>query len=231
MSILKKTIFLAICYLVCLILSKKHVLTDPIGEKGLNNNNDWDRYIDESEDKNNLDQDLDEDSLFSSDTEINQPEFECSYPSNDYLESVLLEYFSYYRKYQESIYEKLLNNEEISNQNYETGRYSHFVENTECLHLNRNKTRINHQSLCPWQYVITHRLDRYPFYRKQVKCTCENCSNIKSKKDFKCMPIVKTQPVLLRTGCSQDGYYKWIPSVEEVNVACVCALIRKAYPF
>ena len=105
--------------------------------------------------------------------------------------------------------------------------------NSQCKTDGWNKTKINEQSVCPWESEFKRREDRYPFFKEEVKCACKTCSNERGafpKKLFKCMPIQKTLPVLIKTyQCDSDGYFIWNEEFEEINVACSCALRNKIY--
>lgn len=89
--------------------------------------------------------------------------------------------------------------------------------------------------MCPWKYIVSYRNDKYPFYRAEVKCTCDKClfrnKNANIHFDYGCQPVYKHMPVLIKKECGLDGYYKWFPSTEEVNFACVCTSNKKWFPF
>ena len=90
--------------------------------------------------------------------------------------------------------------------------------------------------MCPWKYIVTHRNDKYPFYKTDVKCTCDKCL-FKNKNtnyiqnNYACQPVFKHVPVLVKKECGLDGFYKWLPFVEEINYACVCATNKKWFPY
>ncbi len=95
---------------------------------------------------------------------------------------------------------------------------------------------INQQSICPFKYIVNKRENKYPFYRVQVKCTCDKCTLTKSKfiqNFYSCQPVVKYVPVLIReeNKCDSDGFYRWLPSTEIVNLACVCATNGRWFPY
>jgi hypothetical protein len=77
-------------------------------------------------------------------------------------------------------------------------------------------------------------MDRYPSYRTEVKCTCDSCTakdkKALSKNIYGCVPVLRAVPVLIKHSCGTDGFYEWKPSIDEVNVACVCTFNHKYYP-
>lgn len=164
---------------------------------------------------------------------------QCRETDQSYLDAVLSNFQSKVRKHEEMLlqskmrFNEMLNPSAIQQQQQPatiSGAESPNVikDQSQCDANERNMTTINQQSLCPWKYVITYRQDRYPAYRTEVKCTCDTCTTwIKGlllKNTYACMPVLKTQPVLIRSGsCNADGNYKWTPILEEVTVACVCA--------
>ena len=81
--------------------------------------------------------------------------------------------------------------------------------------------------------MVVFRPDRYPPYRSIVKCTCDSCQAMDTnlpKKLFTCYPVFTKVPVLVRSECGSDGFYRWIPRLEEINVACVCGHAFKYVP-
>ncbi len=149
-------------------------------------------------------------------------------PDDEYLEGLLSEYQTFFRKYQETILKNNIDSNLISqnNKHHSVMESNHFIEQSQCTIQERNTYTLNQASLCPWKYVIKQRFDRYPLLRTEVKCTCDKCTTYISKKFpenmYGCMPVLKPFPVLLRGEC-HDGFYNWTPTTEEVNVACVCA--------
>ena len=110
--------------------------------------------------------------------------------------------------------------------------FNHHVDQTQCLVQKRNLTTLNQQSLCPWKYMVAMRVNKYPPFRPEVKCTCDKCTTLSSElvSETGCMPVLKAMPVLVRGKCDDDGFYMWMPTVEHVNVACVCAYRNQLIP-
>ena len=91
----------------------------------------------------------------------------------------------------------------------------------------KNGTYINEIALCPWEYRIKIRANqtvgyKYPMYRKEAHCICSTC-DARIKNVYSCMPVLESMPCLVRDKCGSDGYYQWVPNIERVSVACVCA--------
>lgn len=101
----------------------------------------------------------------------------------------------------------------------------------KCDSQNGNVTSEEQRSICPRKYSIVFRRNMYPFYRKKVVCTCETCGisdNINLQKSFyKCMPVWREVPVLIREKCQEDGYYYWSPGYEWINHGCTCGTTFK----
>lgn len=93
-------------------------------------------------------------------------------------------------------------------------------ENSEC------KWAPHHQSLCPWQYIHKYRKDKFPRYLLEAKCTCKKCNLEKhlNSGDYGCIPVYESSLVLVKRNCGLDGFYKWMPAVEKINMACVCGI-------
>ena len=166
----------------------------------------------------------------------------CESPDQEYLEGLLSEYQIHYRKFEETILKSKLDPTQHQSVTTSSNSFSSETSNTnnrlidqsQCNPDDRNMTNLNQQSLCPWRYIISVRMDRYPSYRTEVKCTCDSCTTkdrkALSKNIYGCVPVLRPQPVLLRSECGPDGYYEWKPSLDEVNVACVCAFNHKYLP-
>jgi hypothetical protein len=110
---------------------------------------------------------------------------------------------------------------------------SNLVEDIHCNVDSRNRTLINQKAICPWIYTVEKREDRYPFLVSKVKCTCNSCttSSLKYNKLYRCVPIMKETPVLVRQmTCSKDGFKEWKPTFENITISCVCAHEHKFYP-
>lgn len=171
-------------------------------------------------------------------TETDNKIIECQNLDKIHMENIYSEYLSLYRKYEEKIFQKEILLNRILEQEFESNEnhlHKRFFDNSQCDLNERNRSIINQQSLCPWKYEVIHRMDKYPHYRAEVKCTCEKCllpnKNNNIKNIYGCQPVFKHVPVLLKRECASNGYFKWLPSTEEVNYACVCASHHKWFPF
>lgn len=97
---------------------------------------------------------------------------ECIDPSNQYLEFLYTEYLSSFRIYEEQmIISKNFTNANTNNNNNEisvniaANDESEFMSNDHCKeHTNHERSQISQggQSLCPWVYAISYRLNKYP---------------------------------------------------------------------
>lgn len=154
----------------------------------------------------------------------------CKDPDLKYLDNLLAEYSIKYWKFEQKVLkETIYLNEENWDQTDSYFARGEFFENSQCNENVRIRTKISQQSLCPWRYQILYRADKYPFYRSQVKCTCENCSGPNSLK-HECAPVFKFFPILTRVSCDKNGIFNWSPDTEQINVACVCAQSLKFIP-
>lgn len=94
------------------------------------------------------------------------------------------------------------------------------IDNSKCSEMNT--------TTCPRKYQVEYRNNKYPFYIREVKCTCESCrfhNNVANKTLYKCLPVWKEEPVLIRDKC-ESGLYFWREGYEWVNNGCVCAIIQ-----
>lgn len=87
--------------------------------------------------------------------------------------------------------------------------------------------------VCPWHWLTAIRDDRFPFKRSNAKCNCANCQakTIYDSDTFKlsgCQTESVLMPVLFRETVVNDTE-KWTFYLEEVPVACVCALKLNPY--
>lgn len=94
-----------------------------------------------------------------------------------------------------------------------------------------NSTSDEQKAICPRRYNVIFRRNKFPFYIKQVMCICEKCGisdylNLQ-KNFYKCMPVWKEVPVLIREKCQEDGYYYWSPGYEWINSGCTCGTTFK----
>jgi hypothetical protein len=95
-----------------------------------------------------------------------------------------------------------------------------------------NNFLIHKRSLCPWYTKIITREDRYPSLVREVRCSCTSCNNNKRiifnqrshNKTYECLPVMSPSVGLKRGICDKNGIFEWTPTVESLNVACVCSL-------
>jgi hypothetical protein len=159
---------------------------------------------------------------------------ECQDPERDYLERTYNNLEADFRKLEEVMLIMGRNSENIETEASDT---EDLFDNTQCSTENRNMTRWNHQSACPFQLKWKERKDRFPFIIKEAQCSCQSCigssskiafkANLLSRKKFECKPVLKPSPILIRGNCGVDGYFKWESAIEHVNHACVCGMIGK----
>jgi len=99
------------------------------------------------------------------------------------------------------------------------------------IYQNNHSDQVNEASLCPWVNKIKYRNNKifgykYPEIRIEAHCVCDKCDSTFNS-SYGCVPILKPDTCLERsTICGPDGYWRWIPSVEMVNVACACILVN-----
>jgi hypothetical protein len=156
---------------------------------------------------------------------------DCQEPEIDYLESLYSEFQTYYNKYEEPVRKRIKSKMHTSEPNASV--ISRHMENTHCNIDNHNRTELRERSVCPWKIEHIIRADRFPFKIRSVKCTCDKCIAFKkelSSQSFKCEPVFRTFPVLVRDKCRADGYYGWNTSIEEIAISCTCASIISTYP-
>lgn len=167
----------------------------------------------------------------------------CVDPGQEYLETFYSDFQIFYRKRLEKMKVQkslVLSMRRISSSN--------LIDNTQCNIEQRSTLGINQASVCPWRYHNSLSSDLFPMWRKQVKCTCDDCTLLQSdftqrrKKSndnghrsgtgnvYGCLPVLRSEPVLTRGKCGSDGFYEWIPSTEQVNTACVCAYKKMLFP-
>ena len=55
-----------------------------------------------------------------------------------------------------------------------------------------------------------------------IKYSIFSSLSLRDQETYQCVPVLQAKPVLLRHNeCNAQGYYRWIPSTEMVNIACV----------
>ena len=157
--------------------------------------------------------------------QFNPIERSCIDPNSEFIESVFMNLTTELRNLQE---EYLTTNKNIDFR----GPYKSLQDNTQCNFEERNSTTTNQLSLCPWSYAVIYRYDRYPQLRTIAKCTCDSCTTIDGllSKLYNCIPVYDTVPYLKKSWCGADGYYNWIPMMEQISVACACAHSYKYVP-
>lgn len=103
---------------------------------------------------------------------------------------------------------------------------NHVFENSECYLTNRTLNYEEQKSICPRQYKIIYRKNKFPYFIKQTVCTCRECfvqPNAFLYKDlYQCLPVWSQRHVLVRDECQDDGYFYWRPDYELVNTGCTC---------
>ena len=91
--------------------------------------------------------------------------------------------------------------------------------------------QVNQASMCPWVNKIKFRNNKtlgfkYPETRVEAHCICDKCNSLLNS-SYECVPIVRPETCLERSKkCGPEGYWKWVPSIEMVNIACACSLVN-----
>ena len=149
----------------------------------------------------------------------------CMDISDDKKELIFKEFDSIFRKYNNEIIVSKANPQHNHSNGLNINLYR---ENRNCTSIKKNTTYLSDRAMCPWVYRIKIRSNRtlsnkYPVYRREAHCLCSDCdANMKHK----CMPVLESMPCLERLEkCNADGYYMWVPTIERISVACVCASI------
>ena len=156
----------------------------------------------------------------------------CMDISNEKKESIFREFDAIYRKYS---YEMLLSKvvpdtSKALKVNDDLYRDKLNCKSALSAHLYKfnNATHLSERALCPWEFRIKIRANhtlpyKYPMHKKEAYCKCETC-DARIRNVYKCMPVLVPMPCLIRLDtCGSDGYYQWIPNIEQISVACVCA--------
>lgn len=78
---------------------------------------------------------------------------------------------------------------------------------------------IDNYELCPHSQINITRKDRFPFIITYSVCNCEKCLY---KLNGRCTPITISKPVLYRTICDMDNYWKWKFGFEKIPIDCIC---------
>lgn len=85
----------------------------------------------------------------------------------------------------------------------------------------------NEKELCLSRTNVEFSPYRYPNYKTNVQCNCKFCSSIKNNSinsNYECHPIYKRVPILMKSDCASDNFYKWVPTTERINTGCACGL-------
>jgi hypothetical protein len=86
--------------------------------------------------------------------------------------------------------------------------------------LTKSLTEINHLSTCQSSTRLYKRRDKYPFFREQTECSCDDCGKLYKKAaprgNYMCSPILQWEPILERKDC------EWTSSKELVSSGCTC---------
>ena len=148
----------------------------------------------------------------------------CQEPPIEFLYSVLTDHQMHHIQYGQAVLSRddedlnFFQEKLISNVSQTSENNPNDFDKTGCDIRNRNFSSLSQRSMCPWKYEVTSQKNRFPHLRVNVKCTCDSC-----QVNHVCVPVTQLVPVLVRDGCDDDGYFKWIPSLDKLNVACVCA--------
>ena len=159
----------------------------------------------------------------------------CEDPDNDYLEQKYYEFEADYRKDEEQRYLtgklKTVDVEDIE---------SDLIDDTKCHGINRNITRPNEMSVCPYQLKLNERDGRYPKIFEEAQCNCQSCIGSSSNSSFNptllpnkiygCRPVFKKVPVLVRGRCGNDFFFIWDGASEYLSQGCVCVLKSTMFP-
>ena len=83
--------------------------------------------------------------------------------------------------------------------------------------------------ICPWHWILTERIDYYPFKRPYAVCNCINCQaktiyDSNADKLSRCQNIYYLMPVLKRESVL-NNIEKWTFSLEEVPTSCICSIL------
>jgi hypothetical protein len=157
---------------------------------------------------------------------------ECVDISDQAKEKIYTEYSKLFREYMTDV---------IFNRSQTKDPYTlkidpkFLIDNGSCqLYFKNHMDHVNEASMCPWVNKIKYRFNKtlgykYPEWRVEAHCLCDKCNSFdflnSSVSNYGCVPIVKPETCLERSKkCGPDGYWKWIPSIEMVNVACACSL-------
>ncbi|RMZ96260.1 interleukin 17 [Brachionus plicatilis] len=146
----------------------------------------------------------------------------CFDPGEDYLHQKLNEFIEATLRYEQIELRYSQFKRSISN----TISDSHIFENTQCDLINRTIDFQEQKAVCPRQYKIIHRTNKFPYYIKQTVCTCRACfvqpGSSLFEDMYQCLPIWTQKHVLVRDECQSDGFFYWKPDYELINTGCTC---------
>nr|XP_054757439.1 uncharacterized protein LOC129263559 [Lytechinus pictus] len=86
-------------------------------------------------------------------------------------------------------------------------------------------TNIDGRAACPWKLVQNSSHIRYPRDLLFAQCACKKCASIVFEEFSEvnsCIPLVRDEHVLKKTGACVDGEYVYEPVMEPIPFACAC---------
>lgn len=161
----------------------------------------------------------------------------CRDPDNDDLEKKYNDFEADYRREEENRFMtgklKSVNVEDIEDIEKD------LIDDTKCHENDRNITRLNDMSVCPYQLKLNEKDGRYPKILEEAQCNCQSCIGSSSNFSFNptllpskiygCKPVFKKVPVLARGNCGNDGVYIWAPATAYLSQGCVCVSKHKKF--
>ena len=152
----------------------------------------------------------------------------CTDISEETKSNMLSEFERFYRRYTMELIKSRVKSSDPKREDPSQYRDKSICEEDKNKN---NNSLIYKRSLCPWYTKIMIREDRYPPFAKEVRCACESCNTKNFKLNPKspngtyyCLPVMSPSVGLKRGICGRNGIYEWTPTIENFNVACVCAL-------
>ncbi|XP_041466050.1 uncharacterized protein LOC121416652 [Lytechinus variegatus] len=86
-------------------------------------------------------------------------------------------------------------------------------------------TNIDGRAACPWKLVQNSSQIRYPRDLLFAQCACRKCTSFVFEEFSEvnsCIPLVRDEHVLKKTGACVDGEYVYEPVMEPIPFACAC---------
>ena len=150
----------------------------------------------------------------------------CIDLSNDEKEEIFKEYDSLFRQYMNDVIYARGSTKDPYKYKVDVDLYR---DKVNCSNISRSHTNLAN-SYCPWWYKTKVRAStalgfKYPKYRQEVQCVCDHC-NKDERGEYRCTPVLQPMTCLERKECGRNGFYKWVPSIEMINVACVCSRVK-----